>query len=180
MTHKIEWRQNAQNWFIRKFDGIWMDLLCAWHLNWNCSACTFNRINIRSIWHLLHTMASINAYAISWKDCSISCLWLSSIDWSTQPLIAYSIRFRNISYICNAYISLCGCEKFIALWQNQIAIIINHTQLMWEHNEEKNAFNAKENLQKANEKKKKDKCFNRKVFQAYLLSCVWLVEFDCR
>lgn len=55
MTHKIELTAKrakliyAEVWW--NMDGIIMCM--AFKLN--CSACTFNRINIRSIWHLPHT-----------------------------------------------------------------------------------------------------------------------------
>lgn len=181
MTHKIEWRQSAQNWFIQKFDGIWMDLLCAWHLNWIAALALLIELIFDQFgtWCTHH---GFDKYTCRFRGRLFHFLLTRLSTSSATDCIFNTVS--HISYICNAYNSLCGCEKFIALWRNQVSTNTNRTQMTWKHNEggRKNAFNAKGKLAKG--EREKDERFNRKVFQAYVLSCVcvciWLVEFDCR
>lgn len=74
-----------QIWHIKLNDGkrtkliypqVWWNMdefIMCMAFKLNCNACTFNRINIRSIWHLLCFMASVNPHHSIWKDYSISC-----------------------------------------------------------------------------------------------------------
>lgn len=117
MTHKIEWRQNAQNWFIQKFDGIWMDLLCARHLNWIAALALLIEL-IFDQFGTCHTHHDFDGSTRHFMERLLHFL-LTTIDSITATDCIFN-TVSHISYICNAYISLCGCEKFIALWQNQV------------------------------------------------------------
>lgn len=166
MTHKIEWRQNAQNWFIHKFDGIWMDLLCVWRLNWIAMLALLIELIFDQFGTCYTLMASTSIHHLLHRLFH----FLARLLTISQPLIAYSIWFRIFHAFCNTHTHfIMGGVKSL-LHYSKIRFQPDSIDVKTQRREKKNVLNTKRKLAKDEQEKKPTNASIEKFFKLIFAS----------